>query len=347
MSKLFKKLAIAATVAAAGVAAHAQTTVLRYSNWLPAGQVMRTEVIEPWIAEVNKVTEGRVRIETLPKVVGTVPAQFDVVRDGQADLAVFIPGYTPGRFEISEVVELPFMGDDPEFYAPIVDRFYRKELQKYNEFKGVVPLSFYVVSPGQLFNNKRPLRKMEDFAGLKIRSPQPSAHQALTLMGMVPVSKPVSEAYELLSSGVLDGTLMPPESISAFKLLDSLPYGTIVPGALYNTILSLGINERKWNSLRAEDREAIMRISGDVFARKIGAAYVKGDQANWDAMRKANKSVETISPELLAELKELLKPIEAGWIEKARKKGVAEPEKLLQTLRADIEAARKQQTAAK
>lgn len=55
----------------AALPAAAQTTVLKYSNWLPVGQAMRMEVIEPWIAEVEKVTAGRVKIDMLPKVVGT------------------------------------------------------------------------------------------------------------------------------------------------------------------------------------------------------------------------------------------------------------------------------------
>src|SRR5690606_5182200 len=82
-----RKLAAAVTfvgMIATSVPTVAQTTTLKYSNWLPVGQAMRMEVIEPWIAEVEKVTAGRVKIDTLPKVVGTLPAQFDVARDGQA-----------------------------------------------------------------------------------------------------------------------------------------------------------------------------------------------------------------------------------------------------------------------
>lgn len=325
---------------AAGAPAVAQTTVLRYSNWLPAGQAMRVEVVEPWIAEVEKVTNGRVKIDTLPKVVGTVPAQFDVARDGQADLVIFIPGYTPNRFDLLEVLQLPFMGDNPEVLAPIADRFYRKNLATYDEFKGVHPLSVYVVSPGQVFNVKRPLRALADFKGLKVRSPQPSATQALTLLGAVPVSKPVTEAYELLSSGVLDGILLPPESVPAFKLSDLISYGTIVPGAIYNTVLVLGINEDKWKSLRPEDRDAITRISGEAFAARIGAAYAKGDRAAFDALRKAGKGVETLPAPVVGEMKQVLAPIERDWIEKAKKKGVADPQKLLDQLRAELHAAK-------
>ncbi|KQX95772.1 TRAP transporter substrate-binding protein [Variovorax sp. Root473] len=335
--RIFGVVALAGAFAAS-VPAIAQTTVIKYSNWLPAGQAMRMEVIEPWIAEVAKVTAGRVKIDTLPKVVGTLPAQFDVARDGQADLVVFIPGYTPNRFDVLEGLQMPFVSDNPEILAPVADRFFRKHLASYGEFKGVYPLSVYVVSPGQLFNSKRALRSVDDFKGLKIRSPQASATQALQLLGAVPVSKPVSETYELMSSGVLDGTLMPPESIPAFKLNELVPYATIVPGAIYNTVLVLGINEDKWKSLRAEDREAIMRISGDAFATKIGAAYAKGDRAAFDGLRKAGKSVETAPPALVAEMKKVLAPVEKDWVEKAKKKGVADPQKLLDQLRADVAA---------
>lgn len=313
----------------------AQTTVIKYSNWLPVGQAMRVDVIEPWIQEVEKATQGRVKIETLPKVVGTVGAQFDVARDGQADLVVFVPSYTPNRFDILEVLQLPFMSDSPEKFAPIADRFYRQHLASYGELKGVQPLSVFIVSPGQLFT-KRPVKALADLKGMKIRSPQPSANQALTLLGAVPVSKPVSEVYELLSSGVLDGTLMPGESMQSFKLTDLVGSGTLIPGALYNTVLVIAMNDDKWKSLRQEDRDAIMRLSGETFARNVGKAYAKGDLAAYEAMRKLGKPVEPLSPGVVAEMKTLLKPIDAEWAEKVKKKGVAEPQKPIDQLRADI-----------
>jgi TRAP-type transport system periplasmic protein len=323
-----------------GPGASAQTTELKYSNWLPVGQAMRVAVIEPWIIEVEKVTQGRVKIETLPKVVGTVGAQFDVARDGQADIVVFVPSYTPNRFDVLEVLQLPFMSDDPEKFAPVADRFYRQNLASYNEFKGVQPLSVFVVSPGQIFTAKRQVAAVADFKGLKIRSPQPSATQALSLLGAVPVSKPVSEVYELLSSGVLDGTLMPAESMPSFKLSDLVQHATIVPGALYNTVLVIAMNEDKWKALRQEDRDAIMKISGETFARNVGRAYAKGDLAAYEGLRKSGKTVEPLSPAVMTQIKAILKPIDADWIEKVKKKGVADPQKLIDLLRSDLAAAK-------
>lgn len=336
---LRRVLAVAlAGFALGGVQAKAEM-VLKYSNWLPVGNVLREGVVNPWIAEVEKVTEGRVKIDTLPKVIGSVPAQFDVARDDQADITIFVNGYTPGRFDIMEVAELPFMCDNAELYAGVVNHFYQTHLAQYGEYNGVHPLSVFVVGTGQLFNNKRPIHTIEDIKGLKLRSPQPGVTQSLGLLGAVPVSKPASELYELLSSGVIDGTLLVPESVGSFKLIDSLPYATIVPGALYNTILTLGINEDKWNALGKEDQEAITRISGDGFARAVGRAYMQGDEVTWAAMRKGGKSIETASPELVAQIRDALKPVEANWIEKARRKGVADPATLIGDLRADIAAA--------
>jgi TRAP-type C4-dicarboxylate transport system substrate-binding protein len=332
--------AIAAAVTLAALPAQAQTTTLRYSNWLPPGHAMRTEVIEPWIAEVEKATAGRVRIDTSPKVVGSVPAQFDVARDGQADLVVFVNGYTPGRFEISEVLELPFTSDNAEVYSAFAHRFYSKHLAQFGEYKGVHPLSVFVVGTGHIFNRVRPVKSMEDLKGMKLRTPQAGVTQSLTLMGAVPVSKSIAELYELLSSRVLDGTVLVPESVASFKLVDVLPHATIIPGALYNTVLTLGINEDKWKSLRPEDREAIAKISGEEFSRKVGRAYMKGDEATWETYRKMGRTIETAGPAMVAEMKTTLKPVEATWIEKARKKGVAQPEKLLETMRSELAAAK-------
>lgn len=329
--------ALTAACAATSTAALAQT-VLKHSNWFPEGNVMRVNVVEPWIAEVAKVTNGRVRIETLPKVVGSVPGQYDVARDGQADVVVFSNGYTPGRFDVLEVGELPFISDRAEIMGPALHRFYVKHAAKYGEYKGVVPLAVFVVASPQLFNSKRPLRVLADFKGLKIRSNSSGTTAALNLLGAIPVSKPATETYELMSSGVLDGTVMPPESIVPFKLVEQSKFATIVPGAITNSILTLAINEGRWKSLSQADRDAIEKISGEAFARKIGEAYIPGDKAALDAIRKAGNSVETASPALVADMKKTLVPMEVAWVEKVRKKGVAEPEKLLQALRDEVAA---------
>lgn len=315
------------------MAAQAQDVTLRMSNWLPEGQTLRVQAVEPWIESVEKVTEGRVKIEMPPKVIGSVPAQFDVVVDGQADIALWVNGYAPGRFVISEVFELPFISDDPEAYSATMYEFYEKKVAQYGEYEGAQVLSLFSPGSGPIFNTVRPVEKITDVEGLKLRSPQPLVTQALELLGAVPISKPVSELYELISSKVVDGTVLPMESVVSFKLDSLLPYGTAIPGGLYNTVLVLGINEDSWSRISEADRKAIMEVSGVAFARAAGGAYKRSSETARKKMVDDGMRFVTADEAFVAALKQKLTPIEQTWIDKAKQRGVEDPSALLADLR--------------
>lgn len=326
-------LATSIAVATLPMSVQAQDVTLRMSNWLPEGQTLRVQAVEPWIASVEKATEGRVRIEMPPKVIGSVPAQFDVVVDGQADIALWVNGYTPGRFVISEVFELPFISDDPEAYSVKMYEFYNEKVAAYDEYDGAHVLSLFSPGSGPIFNTVRPIEKVADLDGLKLRSPQPVVTQALELLGAVPISKPVSELYELISSKVVDGTVLPMESVVSFKLDSLLPYGTAIPGGLYNTVLVLGMNEDAWNRISAADQKAIMEVSGAAFARAAGGAYRHSSETAKKKMVDDGMQFVTADAAFVADLKQKLAPLEKTWIEKAEQRGVKDPSALLADLR--------------
>ncbi|MGE0097441.1 MAG: TRAP transporter substrate-binding protein [Hydrogenophaga sp.] len=342
-SKLWAATA-ALLIAASGASAQ---TVLRYSNWLPPTHTLKKTVFEPWAEEVAKVTNGRVKVDMLPKVVGSVPGQLDVVRDGQADVSWIVNGYTPGRFTLSEIAELPFMGDDAEVTSPTFHRFYERHLAKYGEFKGVHVLSTFPVGSGHIFLAKKQFRAIGDLKGMKMRNPQGSTLPIMAALGAVPVQKPVTEMYELLSSGVVDGSFLNREAVYGYKLLDALPHLTLIPGGIYNTVLSLVINEKKWNEISEADRRAIMGISGEALATSIGKAYNRIDGEGVDALRKNGGTIEVASPQLMADLKSTLRPVEQAWIDAAKKKGMADADKMLEEYRAMLAEAAKNRQARK
>lgn len=341
MIRHMKKTAIAVVTAAASLLAASASaqTVLRYSNWLPEGYPVRTKILEPWMAEVAKVTQGRVKIEATPKVVGTVPGQFDVIRDGLADVALVVPGYTPGRFVLTELFELPFLGDVAEARSPATYRIYQKELARYNEFNGVHVVSVFTGSAAQIYTSKREVRGMDDFKGLKLRSPQAATSQAITLLGGVPVAKPVPEIYELASGGVIDGGVIVAETIMGFKLNDILKKVTLVPGGVGNTTLLVAMNPAKWNALSKEDQEAINRVSGESLAKLAGRVHDESDAKALDSVIKGGATVHRPSAAFADEMRSRLVPVEKTWVEKARAKGVADPERLIEQLRKEIAAA--------
>ncbi|WP_339949771.1 TRAP transporter substrate-binding protein [uncultured Albimonas sp.] len=315
-------------------------TVLRYSNWLPGGHLILEHAIEPFIAEVEAKTEGRVRIETPPKVIGTVAGQYDAAVDGLADLAFIIMGYTPGRFPLSEVVELPFIGDDPEAVSVAYWRVYQERLAQYGEFKGVKLLGLSVASPAQIVTRSAPATSMADLQGLKMRNPIASFIPAAEAMGTVPINKPISELYELASSGVVDGAFAPLDSQKSFNLMEVLPYITLVEGGLFSPGLAFVMNIDSWNALEPQDQQILMEAAGETWARAVGRNYALNDQVAREEMEaREGAVVQAASPELMADLHERLAFVREAWIEKATAAGVEDAADIADALSRAVEAA--------
>jgi TRAP-type C4-dicarboxylate transport system substrate-binding protein len=89
--------------------------------------------------------------------------------------------------------------------------------------------------------------------------------------------KPAPESYELLSSGVADGTFFPLESIVSFKLGSVIKYATLFPGGFYGSAFGFFMNEDKWNQLSKADQDAITSVSGESLARLAGKAWDAAD----------------------------------------------------------------------
>lgn len=322
-------------LAAQGAAAQ---TTLRYSNWLPVGHPLRTQVMEPWAQEVEKATQGRVRIDVAPKVVGTVPGQYDVIRDGLADVALFVPSYTAGKFELTEMMELPFLADKAVIRSPASFRFYQKHLAALDEYKGVRVLSLFTGPALHIYTAKRPIRSIDDLSGAKLRSPNAAVSQGLTLLNATPVLKPATEIYELVSGGVLDGAVTTISDVQSFKLTGLLSKAHVVSGGYTATVIVLGINPAKWATLFKADQDAVAAVSGEKLARAVGAAFDAAEADSLEATRKAGGTVETLAPALVAAMKERSAPLEKSTLDKARKHGVKDPAVLLDALKTEIAA---------
>ncbi|KWT73925.1 MULTISPECIES: TRAP transporter substrate-binding protein [unclassified Variovorax] len=325
-------------VATTALASAQAQVVVKYSSWLPPTHWLNTTAVIPWMAEVEKATQGRVKIEMLPKTVGTPPSQFDVVRDGLADLGLIVTGYTPGRFELAEMGELPFLGEDPTVMSPAFDRVYRKHFAAANEFKGVEVMSIFTIAPGHIFTAKKQIRSIDDLKGMKLRSASATGTRALTLLGAVPILKSSTEAFEMLSTGAIDGSLMLQETVKSTNSVGLLRYGLLVPGGLFNSSLAVIVNGDKWKAISPADQRAIMGVSGEALAAKIGRAYAAADQSSVDAMKDAKYVLERADPALTQGLRKAMSPIEDEWIAKAKKKGVADPAAALAEFRAAVQS---------
>jgi TRAP-type transport system periplasmic protein len=321
--KHFTAAGAALCISLAATSAFAETVTIRYSNWMPATYFAWTEVIQPW------VTEGRVKVQILPKVVGSAATQFDVARDGLADMTWITSGFTPGRFRSTEFGELPMISNDARLHAPIFDRIYRKHLRRLNEFAGVEVLTIFPMAPSQVFTRKKNVKSLEDLAGLKLRAPTNVVTEALSMVSAVPVHKTPAESYEMLSTGVIDGQVTPANTIVGFNQKELTDHAFLIPGGIANAVVLIGINQEKWNTIPEKDRKAIMEISADKLAAKFGEAWTRTDAVAFDVLRKSGYVINEATLDQATQFREKFKPMEQKWFEKAKAAGLLNPEAVL------------------
>ncbi|MCW9033467.1 MAG: TRAP transporter substrate-binding protein [Alphaproteobacteria bacterium] len=322
-----KKFVTVVTGAAIGVAmmagsAAAADMKLTMSSWLPAKHVIPAKMMQPWIDKVAEATEGRVKIRMLKKGLGHPKVHFDIAKDGLADVTYSVHGYTPGRFSMTKAAEFPFLGDSAEATSVAYWRVYKKHLEKVNEHKGVKLLGLMTHGPGQIHNSKKDINDVADFKGMKFRIGGGVVAEVTKSLGMTPLLASATKNYEYLSNGVADGTLLPKDSIPAFKITKLVPHTTIIPGGLYNTSFFLVMNQAKWDKISPADQKAIEAVSGEAFAKASGAAWDAADASGLAEMKANGNSVKPAGDNLMKQIAGATNHIEAAWVKAATEKGV-------------------------
>ena len=318
---------------AAAVPASAQTT-LTMSSWVSPQHHLTSNVLQGWANEVEKATGGRVKFQMLPKHPSAPPGTFDAVRDGLVDLSYVTASYTPARHIMPLMPELPGGGDTSLVNSVAYSRIYWKHFHKVGEYKGVKLLDVFTHGPGQMFT-KRPVTKIDDVTGLKIRTGGGVAESVAKALGASAFVKPAPESFELLKSGVADGVFFPMESIISFKLDTVLEQATLFPGGLYSSAFGFFMNEDKWNKLPKQDQDAIEKISGEHIARLAGNSWDEADKKGFDVLKKSTVKIVTADPAFVAEVKKRSAPIVDDWIKKASAKGV-DAARILEEFRAEL-----------
>jgi len=307
----------AAAACALASPAHGQTT-LTYSSWVPPGHHL-TLWQANWAREVEKATGGRVRFSSLPKHPAAAPGTFDAVRDALVDVSFVTASYTPARHILPLMAELPGVGETAEINSVAYSRIHWKHFQKAGEYKGVKLLAVWTHGPGQMFT-KKPVAKIADLQGLKIRTGGGVAEQVANALGASAFVKPAPESYELLKSGVADGVFFPLESILSFKLDTVLEQATLFRGGMYSSAFGFFMNEDKWAKLPRQDQAAIEKLSFEYAARSNGQSWDAADQKGLDALKKANVKIVSADPALQAEVQRRSAPIIEDWVKKASAK---------------------------
>jgi TRAP-type transport system periplasmic protein len=333
MNRSLLSLAATAALCAAGTAG--AQTVLTASSWVPPTHALSVAQKE-WCDLVEKNSAGRVKCNILPRAVANPPGTYDAVKNGLADVSFTVHGYTPGRFVLTQMAEFSFLGDSAEPLSVAFNRVAMKHPQFAQEHQGVHVLAFFTHGPGIVFNTKRPVTKLEDLQGLKWRVGGGMVNEISKTLGMNVTLKPAPDSYELLSGGVMDGTLFPAESIESFKIDKVIKYATTFPGGLYNTSFVFMMNPGTYGKLSAADKKAVDDASGEVAARIMGRNWDRVDLRAYALMQANNVQVTKADAKFVADVKSKTSALEQKWVKDAEAKGLKDAAKVLAEFRSEI-----------
>lgn len=325
-SKLRMVRVAAATLTLLGaISAQAQEVVLKLHHMWPTVAMGHKRVVEPWCEAIAKDSGNRMRCQVLPAMTGGgSPAQLvDRVKDGVDDVVLTLPGYTPGRFPIMEALELPFMSNNAEMASAAAWDFY----QKYGtqEFAGTKVLATWVHDPGFVSTSGKPIQKMADFRGQKIRAASRQSSKLLARLGATPVGLPIPAVADAMTKGTIDGYLTAWEIIPSFKLQEVSKYHTEIDPSrpsMFTAGFIFAMNQAKYDSLPADLKKVIDAHSGAALSRTIGRYWDEATPVGQKSAKDRGNTFIQISAEETDRWIKASAPLYDEWVADMDKRGL-------------------------
>jgi TRAP-type C4-dicarboxylate transport system substrate-binding protein len=318
-------LALAGALAAGlGAAAQAQTIELKVSHFLPPNHTFQKAMVA-WADELDKASNGRLKLQIYPagQLGGGPNRQFDAARNGVVDIAISLHGATPGRYSATELVSLPYVVPKGGTLSAVTSRRLTELAPTYlaKEHEGLRIL-WMAVTPPLMFHSKAPLRKVEDFKGIKIRYAGVQFKNLIDALGGVPLPVPPQETQDALSKGIVEAATFPYEGAASFDIGTITRY-VLEPG-VSSASFAVVMNPAKYESLPADLKALIDRTTGPAAAEKFGRMWDEAEKEGKQKLLAKGVQVVVFAPTDLQKMKALFAPqidVAIAEVEKAGKSG--------------------------
>jgi TRAP-type C4-dicarboxylate transport system substrate-binding protein len=299
---------------------HAQATILFNSYEPPAGANRR--VVEAWGREIERVTEGRVKLQFPPSSLAPPNQQWQVVVQGVADAAYTFNAWLQNKLLLPRVAEIPFISNSAESTAVALWRTHEKFFAPAKEYDEVVLLGFCAGPPDQLFSmSDRPINSLADLKNLKIATP-PTTADRFKAVGSVPVVGPAVQLFDKVSNRIVDavGSI----AVSTAQFVNIGPYVKSVtrfPSGAYIATFSYYFSKSAWAKIPPKDQELIRSVSGEKLAQHC-RLWDRMDADAYTKFREAGVPIVDASLEFVNALQRSWAYVQADWLKDAAKRKV-------------------------
>lgn len=295
----------------------AETIKLTYSNFFPPTHT-QSKLAESWCKEVEKRTDGKVKVEYYAGQTLTKAKQcYDGVVEGLSDIGFSVLAYTRGRFPVISAVDLPLGYTSGVAATKVANAVYNKFKPK--ELMDTEVMYLHAHGPGLIHTKGKAVKNIEDMKGLKFRGHGTSA-AVVKALGGTPVPKPMPETYQMLQKGVVDGAVYPMEANKGWKLGEVTDYLTQNFSSAYTTSFFVVMNKDKWNSL-PEDIQKIIREINTEWTAKHGDAWVESDKVGLKYFLDQGNEVIELDAAESDRWKAAVAPIIDGYVAQLNEKG--------------------------
>ena len=292
-----KVCALTLALAFSASAAQAQTFELKLSHFVPPNHTF------------PKQSGGRLKFQIYPngQLVGPPNRQFDAARNGITDISFVLHTVTPGRYPITELCQLAFTWPKAGSGSATTSKRLAELGPKYlaEEHAGLHILWLAVANPVVTYS-KIPLRKLDDFKGVKIRFSGAQNRQLLDAMGAVPLFIAPPDSQDALAKGIIEGATFPHEAALSLDLGAVAKHAT-EPG-ISTAPFALVMNPAKYNSLPADLKALIDKSTGPAAAERFGKEWEAAEKHGRDEEIKQGVQIHTLSDADVAEIKRRMAP---------------------------------------
>ena len=313
--------------------AQAAPIKLTYSNFFPPFHI-QSKLAEAWCKEVEKRTNGRVIVEYFPKGTLTKAKQcYDGVVTGLSDLGLSVLAYTGGRFPVLSAIDLPLGYTSGKVATAIANDFVRKFNPK--EIQDTKVMYLHAHGPGLIHTKDKPVKKLEDLKGLKLRGHGTSAKYQKAL-GAVPVGKPMPECYQMIQKGVVEGASYPFEANKGWRLAEVTKYCTAAFSAAYTTTFFVVMNKDKWASLPADIQQIIEDINKEWIV-KHGDAWDSSDLIGVQYFLSNGGTIIGLDSKESARWAKAVAPVADEYVADMKKNGFPDAQKYVDFVKSSLE----------
>jgi TRAP-type transport system periplasmic protein len=314
MKRLVLKSIAAATLLATLGVAHAQEIrehTIKFATQNPKGHPMVLGM-EKFAEIVTAKSGGKIKVNLFPGgVLGSDQANVSAVQGGTLEMVVLNTGILSSVAKELAIFDFPFLFANAREADALVDGPVGKKLHAKLEDKGIVGLSYWELGFRSITNSKRPITKVEDLAGLKLRViPNPINVDWVKALDANPTPLPFPEVYAALEQKAIDGQENPLTVININKFYEVQKYVTLT-NHQYNP-QSVIISKKFWDTLNGAEKKLLDDAADSAAAYQREQSRAQAASAV-DNLKKNGMTVSEFSPAELAKLREKMKPVIAKY----------------------------------